>query len=346
MKRIGLLTGGGDCPGLNAAIRAVVRRGAQLDLEIYAVYEGFKGLASGNIKPFPIQKTSGILPLGGTLLRTSRFNPLKTKETAEQVRESIASHELEGLIVIGGEGSLRLTFDISRKLKIPCIGIPKTIDNDVWGTDATIGFDTAVETATQAIDKLHTTAESHNFVMVVEVMGRHTGWIALKSGLAGGADMILIPEVPVKLSAILNTLEHRKNHGKNFSILVVAEDAGVKDDRGRWLVKTPMQKDEYGHIKNSGAGNQVARLIHQKTGLETRVVVLGYVQRGGSPTPADRILATRFGLLAAEMAAAGKWNRMTVLRGNKVTSVPLSGVVRKIKKADVDLYRQASYFFN
>lgn len=345
MKRIGLLTGGGDCPGLNAAIRAVVRRSHQLGIEVFAIYEGFKGLVEGSIAPIPLRQASGILPLGGTILRSSRFNPFKTKQSLQALRRQVQKQALSGLIVIGGEGSLRLASDLTRKKIVPCIGIPKTIDNDVYGTDVTIGFQTAVGTATEAVDKLHTTAESHNIVMVVEVMGRHTGWIAASAGLAGGADLILTPERVLNSNTIKKTIVNRHAQGKKFSIVVVAEDSRVVDGRGRTIVSAPTSRDEYGPIKSSGVGEGVARLIRKLTGFETRVVVLGHVQRGGSPTPGDRILATRFGVLAVELAAKNKWNRMTAIRNGQIVAVPLKTVTGRIKKADTELYRLASYFF-
>lgn len=343
--RIGILTGGGDCPGLNAAIRAVVRRADQLGISCHAIYEGFKGLVEDHIAPFELRQTSGILPLGGTILKSSRFNPFKKRENLKLLAGNITKHQLTGLIVIGGEGTLRLAHQLQRELKIKCLGIPKTIDNDVWGTDFTIGFDTAVATATSAIDRLHSTAESHNVVMVVEVMGRHTGWLATFSGLAGGADLILIPEKPLSLEKISQTILSRHKGGKNFSIVVVAEDAHVSDSHGKWLVKTATEKDDYGPVKSSGAGEAVARLIHQKTSFETRVVVLGHVQRGGSPTPFDRILATRFGILVAELASQNKWNRLTALQNGKIVSIPLKNIRHQIKKADPEIYRLAACFF-
>ncbi|MBI2339999.1 MAG: 6-phosphofructokinase [Deltaproteobacteria bacterium] len=345
MKRIGLLTGGGDCPGLNAAIRAVVRRANQLDIQVLGVYDGFKGLVEGSVAPFPLRQTSGILHVGGTILRSSRFNPFKNRQSLSVLARQVKERALSGLVVIGGEGSLRIANDLARKKIVPCIGIPKTIDNDVYGTDLTIGFQTAVATAAEAVDKLHTTAESHNVVMVVEVMGRHTGWIAVSAGLAGGADLILTPEKPLSAPAIKETIVKRHARGKKFSIVVVAEDARVTDDRGRILVSAPTGRDEYGPVKSSGVGAGVARLIGRLTGFETRVVVLGHVQRGGSPVPEDRILATRFGVLAAELTAKGKWNRMTALRNGKVLAVPLKTVAGRIKRVDPELYRLAGYFF-
>ncbi|MBI4412505.1 MAG: 6-phosphofructokinase [Deltaproteobacteria bacterium] len=344
-KKIGLLTGGGDCPGLNAAIRAVVRRAHQLGIGVFAVYEGFKGLVEGNVAPFPLRQASGILHVGGTILRSSRFNPFKSKENLQALRQEVKKRGLQGLVVIGGEGSLRLACDLTRKKIVRCIGIPKTIDNDVYGTDVTIGFQTAVNTATEAVDKLHTTAESHNVVMVVEVMGRHTGWIAASAGLAGGADLILMPEKRLNEESIRRIILNRHARGKKFSIVVVAEDARVVNNRGRVVVSMPTSRDDYGPIKSSGVGEGVARLIRRLTGFETRVVVLGHVQRGGSPTPEDRILATRFGVLAAELAAKNKWNRMTAIRNGKILSVPLNTVTGRIKKVDPGLYRLANYFF-
>ncbi len=345
MKRLGLLTGGGDCPGLNAAIRAVVRRSSQLGFDVYGIYEGFKGLSLGAIRPLYSQHVSGILPVGGTILKSSRFNPFVNRASLLSLRRHIRDFKLDGLIVIGGEGTLRLSYELTRKKIIRCVGIPKTIDNDVMGTDFTLGFHTAVQTATEAIDKLHTTAESHNQVMVLEVMGRHAGWLALFSGLAGGADLILTPEKNMSEEHIMDLLVKRHTGGKSFSIVVVAEDAKVVDCKGRVILKAAESFDHYGAIKSTGMGAAVAQLIKKKTGFESRVVVLGHLQRGGAPVAYDRILATQFGVKAVELIAQNKWNTMVAIQGGKIVSTPLSSVAKKIKKADKKILKFAENFF-
>ncbi|MBI1910029.1 MAG: 6-phosphofructokinase [Deltaproteobacteria bacterium] len=344
--KLGVLTGGGDCPGLNAAIRAVVRRAVSLNIGIDGILEGWKGLLTSHFRPLDIASVSGILPMGGTILGTTRINPLKTPEMKRKVIENFRRSPLDGVLAIGGEGTMRVSYAF-HKAGIPTIGIPKTIDNDLWGTDVTIGFDTAVQIATDAIDRLHTTAESHHRVMIVEVMGRHTGWIAACAGIAGGGDAILIPEVPFSLNHLIRLLKQRASRGKNFSIIVVSEDARLYEGVGRKkkILKTPTKKDEYGDIKLGGIGMLLARELQKRTSFEIRVTELGHVQRGGTPTAYDRILATRLGVEAVNLAHSGKFGRMVGIQGNKIISLPLQQVVKKIKTVDPAFYKLAEVFF-
>jgi ATP-dependent phosphofructokinase / diphosphate-dependent phosphofructokinase len=337
--RIGVLTGGGDCPGLNAVIRAVVKGAAyNYDLEVVGFNNGFKGLVENDAQVINDLAVSGILNRGGTILGTSnRDNPFDyrpevsdyTKTGKDRSADAIANLKLwdiECLVVIGGDGSLLLAHRFS-ELGVPIIGIPKTIDNDLPATDITFGFDSAVTTATEAIDKIHTTAESHHRVMVVEVMGRHTGWIALQAGMAGGGDIILIPELPFKFQCIAEKIDERRSRGKKFSIIVVAEGAHQKGGE-------PLYEDRGGVKRLGGIGPLVSREIEKMTGMESRATVLGHLQRGGSPTSYDRILATRFGVKAVELFREGEFNRMVCLRGSSIDSVPLEEAVAGTKRVD------------
>lgn len=346
MKRIAVLTGGGDCPGLNAAIRAVARAAYQAGIEVYGVERGFQGFEDNQIRPLDLQEVSGILTRGGTILKSSRFNPFKSDETLKTYQQRIEEHQIDGIVVIGGDGSLGIALDSWRELEIPTIGIPKTIDNDVYGTDYTIGFHTAVDTAVNAIDKLHTTAESHDFVMVVELMGRHSGMLAAYAGLAGGADFILIPEVPVTLDEVVRSIRERHNRGKNFSIIVAAEDAKIYDGDQKVIVETPTLKDEYGHIKLGGVGWQIRDLLDKHLGFETRAVVLGHVQRGGIPSAMDRLLATRMGYQAVELIKNEEFGKLVAFIDGKVVAKPLS-IVRKGKKGLLpkNIYEVSKTFF-
>src|SRR6266542_3689789 len=308
--RVGMLTGGGDCPGLNAVIRAVARRSFARDYDVVGVREGWRGLVEGLFEPLGQREISGILPRGGTIIGTSRTNPYRVEGGVERVLENFGREGLDALVAIGGEDTLGVAARLHEEHELPVVGVPKTIDNDLSATDYTFGFDTAVFVATEAIDRLHTTAESHNRVMVVEVMGRHTGWIAVMSGIAGGADVILIPEHPISIEDACDDIRRRHERGKDFSIVVVSEGYELEglDDRG--------ELDEFGHVRLSqrGVGEALAREIESRTGFETRVTVLGHVQRGGSPTPRDRVLATRYGLKAADLVHEGRfggWPRCT-----------------------------------
>lgn len=341
MKRLGILTGGGDCPGLNPVIRAAVGKAFIEGYEVLGIKYGWKGLIEGEIMPLDLRSVSGILPKGGTILGTSRTNPYKKEGGVQKVKDNFKKFELDALIAVGGEDTLGVADKLVKEgLKV--VGVPKTIDNDLNETDFTFGFDTAVNIVTECIDRLHTTAESHNRIMVVEVMGRHAGWIAVYAGIAGGADVILIPELPIDIEEVCNILRKRHEHGKNFSIVVVAEGAIFKDDRE---ILSTEKLDEFGHVRLGGIGQALGELIEKKTGFETRVTVLGHIQRGGSPTAFDRVLGTRFGVKAVELVKEGKFGQMVSLQGNKIVSVPIEKAVGKLKTVDMDLYNIAKVFF-
>jgi ATP-dependent phosphofructokinase / diphosphate-dependent phosphofructokinase len=340
-KTIGILTGGGDCPGLNAVIRAVVRQADAAGWECVGILEGWRGLVDGTFRDLGLRDVSGILPRGGTILGTSRTNPYKLDGGVDSVLGGIRDRGLDAVVAIGGEDTLGVAARLHRESRVPVVGVPKTIDNDLSGTDYTFGFDTAVTVATEAIDRLHTTAESHNRVMVVEVMGRHAGWIAVMSGIAGGADAILIPEQPVDYDQVAEGLRKRHARGKNFSIIVVSEGTelpGLEDDG---------ELDAFGHVTLSkrGVGDILAREIGERTGFETRVTVLGHVQRGGSPTARDRVLATRFGLKAAELVQSGQFGQMAALRGDDVVAVSLEEATAELKTVPPEWYAVAQAFF-
>ena len=340
-KSIGILTGGGDCPGLNAVIRAVVRASDAEGWDCVGVLEGWRGLVDGRYRELGPLQASGILPRGGTIIGTSRTNPFKLDGGVEKVLQNFEDRSLDALVAIGGEDTLGVAARLYREHELPVVGVPKTIDNDLSGTDYTFGFDTAVTIATEAIDRLHTTAESHNRVMVVEVMGRHAGWIAVMSGIAGGADVILIPEQPLDYDEVAEGIRKRHARGKNFSIVVVSEGCelpGVADTG---------ELDQFGHVilANRGVGEVLGREIEQRTGFETRVTVLGHVQRGGSPTPRDRVLATRFGLKAAELAQNGQFGQMAALHGDDIVAVSLEAATAQLKTVPPEWYAVAQAFF-
>ena len=340
--RIGILTGGGDCPGLNAVIRAVVRKGiTQHGFELLGIKNGWLGLIEGHIIPLDLPAVSGILPRGGTILGTTRTNPFKIEGGVGNIFAQMAKYEMNAVIAIGGEDTLGVAFKLSEK-GLNVIGVPKTIDNDLAGTDYTFGFDTAVSIVTEALDRLHTTAEAHNRVMVVEVMGRHAGWIAVSGGMAGGADYILIPEAPYDIAEICSQIQKRHGRGKGFSIIVVAEGARPKDSGP---ITSSDEKDAFGHPRLGGIAHFLGREIENRTGFETRVTVLGHTQRGGSPTAYDRILATRYGIAAVDLAKEGRFGVMVSLQCDKITSVPLAKVVSNIKTVNMDLYEIARVFF-
>ena len=346
MPRVGILTGGGDCPGLNAVIRAVTRRSFAHDWEVAAVREGWRGLVEGIVEPLEPRDVSGILPRGGTILGTSRTNPYKLDGGVEKLLGTFEREGLNALVAIGGEDTLGVAAKLHAEHAFPVVGVPKTIDNDLSGTDYTFGFDTAVTTATEAIDRLHTTAESHNRVMVVEVMGRHAGWIALHSGIAGGADVILIPEQPVTVEAACALIERRHRGGKDFSIVVVSEGWELTYESGeKTLVGGEARAtDQFGHVALGGVGDALGREIEERTGFETRVTVLGHVQRGGTPTPRDRVLATRYGLKAADLVRAGTFGRMAALHGDDVVDVSLEEATRELKTVPPEWYAVAQAF--
>jgi ATP-dependent phosphofructokinase / diphosphate-dependent phosphofructokinase len=337
--RIGVLTGGGDCPGLNAVIRAVARRAWAGGHEVIGVREGWRGMVDQRFQPLGPEQISGILPRGGTIIGTTRTNPYKVDGGVDGVKRSF--EQLDALVAIGGEDTLGVAARLYKELDAPVVGVPKTIDNDLSGTDYTFGFDTAVAICTEAIDRLHTTAESHNRVMVVEVMGRHTGWIAVMCGIAGGADMILIPERPIDFDDVETEIRRRHSRGKNFSIVVVSEGCELPgaEDKG--------EVDQFGHklLAKRGVGERLGDEIEERTGFETRVTVLGHVQRGGSPTARDRILATRFGLKAADLVAAGDFGQMAALRGDDVIAVSLEEATAELKTVPDDWYQVGRAFF-
>jgi len=345
--RIGILTGGGDCPGLNAVIRAVVRRSTDRGHEMVAVRDGWKGLTEGIFAPLGRREVSGILPRGGTILGTTRTNPYKVEGGVESVLRHFGEAGLDAVVAIGGEDTLGVAGRLYGEHGFPVVGVPKTIDNDLSGTDYTFGFDTAVTIATEAIDRLHTTAESHNRVMVVEVMGRHTGWIAVMSGIAGGADVILIPEQPITVEDACAGLVKRHDSGKDFSIVVVSEGYELTYASGehRLVAEEARATDQFGHVVLGGVGDALAREIEERTGFETRVSVLGHVQRGGTPTPRDRVLATRFGLKAADLVHEGRFGRMAALQGDAIGDVSLDEATRELKTVPSDWYEVARAFF-
>ncbi len=337
--KIGVLTGGGDCPGLNAVIRAVVRKGSfHYEDEFVGFMEGWRGLLEDKTMELDLASVGGILPRGGTILRTSRTNPGKREGGLQRCAENLKKHGCDALIAIGGDDTLSVAkklFDIGIKV----VGVPKTIDNDLAGTDFTFGFDTAVDVATEAIDRVHTTAEAHNRVIVVEVMGRDSGWIATYSGIAGGADVILIPEVPFDIDQVAETIRQRHARGRYFSIVVAAE--GAKFAGGNETLPAA-GVDEFGHARLGGIGSVLAQEIEKRTGFESRSVVLGHIQRGGSPSAFDRVLATRYGLGAIDMVHRGEFGRMAALRGNKIISIPLAEAIASNRKVDKEILDAAT----
>jgi phosphofructokinase-like protein len=337
--KVGVLTGGGDCPGLNAVIRAVVRKGTfHYEDEFVGFMEGWRGLLEDKTMELDLSAVGGILPRGGTILRTSRTNPAKRADGLKHCAETLKKHGCDALIAIGGDDTLSVAkklFDIGIKV----VGVPKTIDNDLAGTDFTFGFDTAVDVATEAIDRVHTTAEAHNRVIVVEVMGRDSGWIATYSGIAGGADVILIPEVPFDIDQVAETIRQRHARGRYFSIVVAAE--GAKFAGGNETLPAA-GVDEFGHARLGGIGSLLAQEIEKRTGFESRSVVLGHIQRGGSPSAFDRVLATRYGLGAIDMVHRGEFGRMAALRGNKIISIPLAEAIASNRKVDKEILDAAT----
>ncbi|MGI8413680.1 MAG: 6-phosphofructokinase [Solirubrobacteraceae bacterium] len=340
--RVGLLTGGGDCPGLNAVIRAVVRKAIDgYGDEVIGFRDGWRGVLEDSFEALSIESTRGILPRGGTILGSSRTNPYKREGGVQRVRATLAGHRLDGLIAIGGEDTLgaanRLYSD-----GVNVIGVPKTIDNDLGATDVTFGFDTALHVASEAIDRLHTTAESHNRILVVEVMGRSAGWIALHAGIAGGADVILIPEIPFDIDEVCRLIARRHERGRYFSIVVVAEGAVPK--QGTMAVTTG-ELDDFGHPRLGGIGQQLEREVEHRTGYETRTTVLGHIQRGGTPTAFDRVLATRLGLAAIDAAHAGRWGTMTALHSAAIELVSLADAVAEVRRVEVQEYERYRVLF-
>jgi phosphofructokinase-like protein len=342
--RIGLLTGGGDCPGLNAVIRAAVRRGlADGGHSFVGFRHGWAGVLEDDADELTLQSTAGILHRGGTILGTSRTNPFADGQGGTAaIRRTLGARGVDALLPIGGEDTLGVALRLHRE-GVPIVGVPKTIDNDLGGTDVTFGFQTAVQIVTDAIDRLHTTAESHNRVMLVEVMGRHAGWIATHAGIAGGADAILVPERPFDIDELAERLRRRHGRGRSFSIVVVAEGAIAQE--GTLQIALGSATDAFGHVRFGGIGVALEPEIERRTGFETRVTILGHVQRGGTPVAFDRVLATRFGVAAMDAAAAGRFGTMVGLRGTKIVEVSLQDALREPKLLDPGLYETAELFF-
>jgi 6-phosphofructokinase 1 len=341
VSRIGILTGGGDCPGLNAAIRAVTARAVRMHgRDVVGVLEGWDGLMEGHVRPLDRDAVRGLLQRGGTILGTSRRDPYVHGDGAASVARTLAREQIDALVVVGGDGTLDTAFRLAEE-GVPIVGVPKSIDNDIAGTDTTIGFDTAVQTATEAIDRVTTTAESHDRVMVVEVMGRSQGWIAVHAGMAAGADAILVPEVEYALEDVARLVRARAAQGRRYSVVVVAE--GVAPPPGAEVV---VQVDAFGFARLGGVSTLVAARLEELTGFEARVTVLGHIQRGGVPTARDRVLATRFGLRAADLACNGRVGRMVALHGDTVVDVPLAEVAAGPKGVPPELYEAMSVFFD
>ncbi|HEY6306150.1 MAG TPA: 6-phosphofructokinase [Candidatus Angelobacter sp.] len=327
--KIGILTGGGDCPGLNAVIRAIVRKGVfHYDDQFLGFMEGWRGVLEDMVQPLDLEAVAGILPRGGTILRTSRTNPARQERGLETCIENLHGNGVEVLIALGGDDTQSVSQRLF-ELGVKVVAVPKTIDNDLNGTDLCFGFDTAVSIATEAIDRVHTTAEAHNRVIVVEVMGRNAGWIALYSGVAGGADVILIPERAFDIGDIAETLKRRHDRGRYFSIIVAAE--GARLAQGSGLITEGAKLDEFGHVRLGGIGNVLAAEIESRTGFETRTVILGHTQRGGSPTAFDRMLATRYGVGAIDLVHKSGFGRMVALKGNEITDVPITDAIARIR---------------
>lgn len=345
IKKIGILTGGGDCPGLNAVIRAVVTRAEQLHVDVLGIRGGWRGFLDNDTEVLTRTRTRGILHEGGTILGTTRVNPFQEKGGAERVEAAFAAWKLDGLVAVGGEGTLSLASKFhDRGLKV--VGVPKTIDNDLWGTEVTFGFDTAIEVATELIDRLRTTAEAHERVMVVEVMGRHAGWIAIHAGLAGGADVVVVPERPTTVEEITKVVLMRRAEGKLFSIVVIAEGALIQetDAKEAHLVLTNKAPDAFGRPRLGGIGAHLAHCIEDATGIESRVTVLGHVQRGGTPTARDRVLALRFGVRAMELLHEGKSGMMVALQADHIVDLPLGEATRQRKVVDAEWLALADIF--
>jgi len=355
MKKIGILTGGGDCPGLNAVIRAVVKRSIQYQWEIIGIKNGWSGLIDGEMELLTDYSVSGILPKGGTIIGSSRTNPFKNSEDLQKLEDNVKKFGLDAIIAIGGDDTLGVATKLFEEKRINTVGVPKTIDNDLSGTDYTFGFDTAVSIATEAIDRLHTTAESHHRVIVLELMGRHAGWIATMAGIAGGADEILIPEVPFDIDEVCSNLKKRYNRGKKFSIVAVAEGATPKEKERKDAIEKPDEKtglvvqkqetDAFGHVRLGGIGHYLADEIEKKMKVDTRVTILGHVQRGGTPTAHDRVLATRFGVAAVELVKNEEFGKMVALKGNNIKAVSLKEATGELKTVDKELYDIAKIFF-
>ncbi len=345
MGRVGILTGGGDCPGLNAAIRAVVRTATKKNWEVIGFLQGWKGILKNQTKAIGLEGIDDLLSRGGTILGTSRTNPYKEKNGTDAIRESMKANRLDGLIVIGGEDTLGVAAKLFKE-GIKVVGAAKTIDNDLNATDFTIGFETALEIVTEAIDRIRTTAESHERVMIVEIMGRHAGWLATCGGLAGGADAILVPEFPMSLKELCATVESCKKRGKKYAIVAVAEGAKLIGENGKEIESASAEAvDSFGHVQLGGIGELVAKMIKKQTGYDTRSTNLGHIQRGGSPTAFDRILATAYGMRAMELVLKGEFGKMPVFTGGKLTTAPLDSAVAELKTVPSHIYDMAKGLF-
>jgi 6-phosphofructokinase 1 len=335
--KIGILTGGGDCPGLNAVIRAVVRKGIfHHQDEFVGFLEGWRGVMEDNSTKLTLDSIAGILPRGGTILRTSRTNPAKKEGGMQKCIDTLKRHKIDALVALGGDDTQSVTYRL-HETGFKVVGVPKTIDNDLSGTDFCFGFDTAVNIATEAIDRVHTTAEAHNRVIVVEVMGRDSGWIAIYSGIAGGADVILIPERPFNLDEVAETLLQRHARGRYFSVVVVAEGARLAAGGDDQIVSAQGKKDEFGHVRLGGIGTILAQELEKRTGFETRAVILGHTQRGGSPTAFDRMLATRYGIGAIDAVHRSDFGKMVALRGTDIVTIPLKEALSRTRTVGQDL---------
>lgn len=343
MKKAGILTGGGDCPGLNAVIRAVTRKLNNNNVKLLGILDGWKGMLDGNHMELNYSNTDDILPIGGTIIGTSRTNPYKKpEEHVPKIKETFKKLELDCLIAVGGDDTLGVADKLWKNEKLPTIGVPKTIDNDLSATDFTFGFDTAVNAATECIDRLHTTTKSHHRVMIVEAMGRHAGWIAAYAGMAGSADIVLVPEKPIDIEEIINVIERNRNQGKTYNMIVASEGAMFKKDD---FVTQDAELDDFGHVKLGGIADQLKSMIEKRTKYEVRTAVLGHIQRGGTPSAFDRILGTRYGFKAAELALEGQFGKMVALSGNKVIAVALSKGVGETKLLDMDFFAVAEEFW-
>ena len=338
--KVGILTGGGDCPGLNAVIRAIVRKSVQAGDEVVGFRDGWRGVLEGDTVPMDLASVRGILPRGGTVLGTSRTNPYALEGGADRVLATLERLEVDALIPIGGEDTLGVATKLA-EAGVRVVGVPKTIDNDLDATDYTFGFDTALGVATEAIDRLHTTGDSHHRTLVVEVMGRHAGWIALHAGMGGGATVVLIPEQPFDVDAVVAHCQHRFDSG--YSPIVVVSEGATPKDGG--LVLATGEQDAFGHVRLGGIGTALASLIEARTGRESRAVVLGHIQRGGTPSPFDRVLATRFGLAALDAVHDGASGVMVALRGTDIVRVPLAEATAQLKLVPVERYAEVEVFF-
>jgi phosphofructokinase-like protein len=341
--KVGILSGGGDAPGINAVVRAIVRKAIQeYAYETVGIKDGWRELVEGEFIPLNLKTLVVLLPKGGSILGTSRTNPFKSEDGAKQILKNVSEHGIGAVITIGGEDTLGVAYKLN-EMGLPIVGVPKTIDNDLVSTDYTLGFQTAVAIACEALDRLQTTAEAHHRVMILEVMGRHTGWIALEAGIAGGADVILIPEKPFDIEEVCDYIRQRQKRGRNFSLIVVAE--GAKPKGGQEIVYSN-GVDEFGHARLGGVGYHLGKEIEKRfENIDTRAVNLGHLQRGGSPTAFDRILATRFGIAAIDLVHEGKFGQMVAIQGNAIVSVPLKDIVGKRKTVDLKLYEIATTFF-